>query len=180
MKADEFPPGTTPFDINGIDWLAQQNGNQFDPQLFGDYREPIDNILSSDMFTNDNYFSDAFSMPNFSSPSNIAPSPAPKKDLLQQIDEKQTEDDAPLPEKKAKEEDKMLKANTIWWVPLVLPSLQITFLWNDCLQLHLGIVYKRVPRSQTGPSISTRYAMTSRRKLNARRLDGYWSQSFKM
>lgn len=101
------------FDINGIDWFAQQNGNQFDPQLFGDYREPQDNILAGETFT-DNFFSDAFALPEFNSPFNMAPSPAPpKKDLVQQIDEKQNEDDEVVP---AEDRSKLLNCNTIWLV----------------------------------------------------------------
>ncbi|KFY65739.1 hypothetical protein V496_02345 [Pseudogymnoascus sp. VKM F-4515 (FW-2607)] len=49
------------FDINSLDWLAAQNGNQFDPQLFGDYREPHDNILTG--LYDDSFFSEAFAMP---------------------------------------------------------------------------------------------------------------------
>ncbi|KAL2069710.1 hypothetical protein VTL71DRAFT_14389 [Oculimacula yallundae] len=97
------------FDINGIDWFAQQNNNQFDPQLFGDYREPQDNILSSEPF-GDTFFSDAFAV-DFTSPFNMAPSPAPpKKDLVAQIDEKQNEDEV-VP---GEDTSQMLSCNTIW------------------------------------------------------------------
>jgi AP-1-like factor len=108
---------TPTFDINGIDWFAQQNGNQFDPQLFGDYREPQDNILSGEGFS-DNFFNDAFAMPDFNSPFNVAPSPLPpKKDLVQQIDEKQNDDEEVVP---AEDQSKLLTCNTIWY-----DSLQI-------------------------------------------------------
>ncbi|KAG9243881.1 BAP1, transcription factor bZIP [Calycina marina] len=100
----------TTFDINGIDWFAQQNGNQFDPQLFGDYREPQQNILSSDVFS-DSFFSDAYALPDFNSPFNIALSPAaPKKDLVAQIDEKLDEEEVVPGEDPAK----LLTCNTIW------------------------------------------------------------------
>jgi AP-1-like factor len=103
------------FDINGIDWFAQQNGNQFDPQLFGDYREPQENILAGEPFS-DNFFSEAFALPEFNSPFNIAPSPVPpKKDLVQQIDEKQNEDDEVVP---AEDRSKLLNCNTIWYALL--------------------------------------------------------------
>ncbi|KFY24946.1 hypothetical protein V493_04929 [Pseudogymnoascus sp. VKM F-4281 (FW-2241)] len=52
---------TSSYDINSLDWLAAQNGNQFDPQLFGDYREPHDNILTG--LYDDSFFSEAFAMP---------------------------------------------------------------------------------------------------------------------
>jgi len=41
--------------------LAAQNGNQFDPQLFGDYREPHDNILTG--LYDDSFFNEAFAIP---------------------------------------------------------------------------------------------------------------------
>jgi len=99
------------FDINGIDWFAQQNGNQFDPQLFGDYREPQENALAGEPFS-DNFFSEAFALPDFNSPFNVAPSPVPpKKDLVAQIDEKQNEDDEVVP---GEDRATMLNCNTIW------------------------------------------------------------------
>ncbi|KAI9844249.1 MAG: DNA-binding transcription factor yap1 [Thelocarpon superellum] len=52
-------------DLNGIDWLAQQNGGQFDPVLFGDYREPQDAITSGEY---DSYFNEAFPLPDLSAP----------------------------------------------------------------------------------------------------------------
>jgi len=98
------------FDINGIDWFAQQNGNQFDPQLFGDYREPQDNILSADF--NESFFNDAFGLPDLSSPFNFAPSPVPpKKDLVAQIDDKQNEDEEVVP---GEDRAQLLSCNTIW------------------------------------------------------------------
>lgn len=104
---------TTPaFDLNGIDWFAQQNDGQFDPQLFGDYREPQDNILSGDAFGN-SFFSDAFAGPDFTSPFNIEPSPQPaKKDLVDIIDEQNEKDDEVVP---AEDTSKLLSCNTIWY-----------------------------------------------------------------
>ncbi|EHK99008.1 putative AP-1-like transcription factor [Glarea lozoyensis 74030] len=103
---------TPAFDINGIDWFAQQNDNQFDPQLFNDYREPQDNILSTDVFGDNSFFGDAYTMPDFSTPYNVEASPiAPKKDLVQQIDEQQNADEEVVP---ADDRSKMLSCNTIW------------------------------------------------------------------
>ena len=103
---------TPSFDINGIDWFAQQNGNQFDPQLFGDYREPQDNILGGEAFS-DSFFTEAFTLPDFNSPFNVAPSPVPpKKDLVQQIDEKQNDDEEVVP---GEDTSQMLSCNTIWY-----------------------------------------------------------------
>jgi len=97
-----FPePG---FDINGIDWFAQQNGNQFDPQLFGDYREPQENILSGDAF-NDSFFNDAFPLADFNSPFNMAQSPATSRK------EKVVEEEEVVP---AEDPSTLLTCNTIW------------------------------------------------------------------
>lgn len=98
-------------DVNGIDWFAQQNNNQFDPQLFGDYREPQESILSGEGFS-DTFFSEAWPLPDFHSPFNAAQSPAPpKKDLVQQIDEKQNEEEEVVP---GEDTSQMLSCNTIW------------------------------------------------------------------
>ncbi|RDW85666.1 hypothetical protein BP5796_03991 [Coleophoma crateriformis] len=104
-------PETPAFDINGIDWFAQQNNNEFDPQLFGDYREPQENVLSNGAFS-DAFFQDAFALPDFNTPFNAATSPAPpKKGLLQEIDERQNADDEVVP---GEDTTKMLTCNTIW------------------------------------------------------------------
>ena len=102
---------TPAFDITGIDWFAQQNGNQFDPQLFGDYREPQENILAGDAF-GDSFFADAYALPDFNSPFNLAPSPSTsKKDLVAQIDEK-LEGEEVVP---GEDPSKLLTCNTIWY-----------------------------------------------------------------
>jgi AP-1-like factor len=104
---------TAVFDVNGIDWFAQQNGNQFDPQLFGDYREPQDNILSGEGFS-DSFFTDAYALPEFNSPFNLAASPdSTRKDLVAQIDEKQEEDEEVVP---GEDPSTLLTCNTIWYV----------------------------------------------------------------
>ncbi|KAL8676009.1 MAG: hypothetical protein Q9186_007427 [Xanthomendoza sp. 1 TL-2023] len=76
--------GTSSTDINGIDWMARQNGGQFDPVLFGDYRETQDEFLNND------FFSEAFLNQDFSTPFNMPEENAPgepKKDLMQQVEE---------------------------------------------------------------------------------------------
>jgi AP-1-like factor len=59
--------------VPSFDWLAQQNGGQFDPVLFGDYREPQDAITSGDY----GFFSDALPFFDFSTPlsDGLLPSP---------------------------------------------------------------------------------------------------------
>lgn len=74
-------------DINDMSWLGNQTNFRFDPQLFGDYREPQENILSSGGF-DDSFFNDALEI-DFTTPFNMAPSPlAPgaKGNLIAQID----------------------------------------------------------------------------------------------
>lgn len=70
--------------------MAQQNGGQFDPVLFGDYRDPQDNILNTSF---DDYFNDAFPFNDFASPYNTGdPAPliqTPKKDFMQEIEVRQ-------------------------------------------------------------------------------------------
>ena len=86
-----------------FDWLAQQNGGQFDPQLFGDYREPQENVLSNPSF--DDFFNDAIDA-DFFTPYNAVTSPnvsknaAPKKNLIDEIDAQQNSlEDEPLKKK---------------------------------------------------------------------------------
>ncbi|KAI6377730.1 hypothetical protein MCOR25_002454 [Pyricularia grisea] len=92
--------------LNDIDWLSQANNFQFDPQLFGDYREPQQNIVSNGGLGGD-FFNDAWDM-DFVTPFNVAPSPvAPKKDLIAQIDAAK-EDDA------VDGKGELLTCNKIW------------------------------------------------------------------
>ncbi|PHH61370.1 hypothetical protein CDD81_448 [Ophiocordyceps australis] len=87
----------------GFDWLANQNGGQFDPQLFGGYREPQENILSNtnldDLF-NDSLAADfltPYNMPSMTATSSVTTPPAPKKNLIDEIDAQQNAvDDEPV------------------------------------------------------------------------------------
>jgi AP-1-like factor len=133
------------FDVNGIDWFAQQNGNQFDPQLFGDYREPQDNILSGEGFS-DSFFTDAFALPDFNSPFNVAPSPAPpKKDLVAQIDERQNEDEEVVP---GEDPAAMLNCNTIWYV--LHPTTQLQRFHGSTLTRKLRDRLQACPKVKEG------------------------------
>lgn len=72
-------------DANDFNWLPQTDF-QFEPQLFGDYREPQENILSNGF--DDSFFNDALDA-DFITPYNLPLTtevPAPKPDLLAQID----------------------------------------------------------------------------------------------
>ena len=92
---------------NGIDWMAQQNGGQFDPVLFGDYRDPQENIMNGGF---GDFFNEAFLPPDFGSPfktdelfneplqqqTTPAPSAAPSKpDLMKQVEAAQEANDDP-------------------------------------------------------------------------------------
>jgi len=120
---------TDSFDVNGIDWFAQQNNNSFDPVLFGDYREPQNNILSGTTF-DDSFFNSAIDLPDFSSPFNIEPSPvantttptaAPHKSLVEQIDEKQSEEEEVVP---GDDRENMLDCNKMWTAIQSCPKVQ--------------------------------------------------------
>ncbi|KAK8085022.1 hypothetical protein PG997_006293 [Apiospora hydei] len=97
------------FDFSNFDWLANQNGGQFDPQLFGDYREPQDNILANTTF-DDSFFNDAFDA-DFITPYNMAPSPnVPKKNICAEIDARKEEEDTIV----TTENGKLLTCTNIW------------------------------------------------------------------
>ncbi|PNY23321.1 AP-1-like transcription factor [Tolypocladium capitatum] len=79
-----------------LDWLASQNGGQFDPQLFGEYREPQDNILSNASF--DDFINNDVFNSDFLTPYNTAPAATlHKKNLIDEIDAKQDSLDDDLP-----------------------------------------------------------------------------------
>ncbi|KAL8671153.1 MAG: hypothetical protein Q9168_004330 [Polycauliona sp. 1 TL-2023] len=78
-------------EINGIDWMARQNGGQFDPDLFGDYRDTQTDLLSG------NFFNDAFLNQDFTTPFNMPEDltlEEPGKDLMEQ---KEAEHDEMVP-----------------------------------------------------------------------------------
>lgn len=112
-------------DLNGIDWLAQQNGGQFDPVLFGDYRDPQDSIMKTNL---GEFFNDAFLTQDFSTPFNtgeiiMSPQPVPqqqpaKPDPLKQCDAAQNANDDPSA--KFRQDFKhFLSCDKVW---LVFPS----------------------------------------------------------
>lgn len=101
-------------DVNSIDWFAQQNGNQFDPQLFADYREPQNNILAGNGLYDDSFFSEAFTMPDLNNPLIVDTSPVPpKKDLVAEIDDRLNADEEVVPGEAA---GQMLTCNNMWSV----------------------------------------------------------------
>ncbi|KAI0026244.1 transcription factor PAP1-domain-containing protein [Xylariomycetidae sp. FL0641] len=100
-------------DFTNFDWLSQQNGGQFDPQLFSEYREPQDNILANTSF-DDSFFNDAFDI-DFTTPYNVPaatnPAAPPKKDICAEIDAKKEADDDTIV---TAPNGKLLTCNNIW------------------------------------------------------------------
>jgi AP-1-like transcription factor len=104
-----------PFDTNNNSWLPNNMGTDFDPVLFGDYREVQDNILSQDFGS---FFNDAYPLPDLGSPlhnySDVAPEQAstgmaPKMDLLKQVEAAKNGTEEVVPDT-----DKPMTCNKIW------------------------------------------------------------------
>ncbi|KAL8304953.1 hypothetical protein RB597_004076 [Gaeumannomyces tritici] len=96
--------------MNDIDWLAQANNFQFDPQLFGGYREPQDHILGTNGTLGDHFFNEAWDV-DFTTPFNVPMSPVvPKKDLIAEIDAAKEADDP------TEAKGELLTCNKIWYV----------------------------------------------------------------
>ncbi|EEP76460.1 predicted protein [Uncinocarpus reesii 1704] len=98
-------------DSLGLNLLVQQNGGQFDPILFNDYREPQDAVLSQDFGS---FFNDAFPLPELgnSFPSfDLGTSPASKPDLITQIDRSLDADEEVVP---GEDRSQMMTCTKIW------------------------------------------------------------------
>ncbi|KAF3761370.1 PAP1-domain-containing protein, partial [Cryphonectria parasitica EP155] len=105
-------------DMNDMNFLANTNNFQFDPQLFGNYREPQDNVLSTGF--DDSFFNDAFDI-DFTTPY-FAPSPnPPKKDLMARIDAAKNDDRTELVQT---QDGQFLTCNKIWYKLQNCPSVQ--------------------------------------------------------
>jgi len=107
--------------MTDFNWLPQHNF-EFDPQLFGDYREPQNNILSSGGF-DDSFFNDAFDV-DFITPYNVPVTTnagnSKKPGLIEQIDAAKNTDELDS-------NGNLLTCNKIWSVPaptlgVVVPS----------------------------------------------------------
>ena len=55
---------------NSFDWLAAQNGGQFDPVLFGDYRESQAAVVGNSEFSG-GFFDDSLTFPDLNDPFNF-------------------------------------------------------------------------------------------------------------
>jgi len=155
----EYPAKTpTDFDQFGtmnmpdFNWLPQNF--EFDPQLFGDYREPQENILTNGL--DDAFFNDAFDV-DFTTPYNL-PVAAPKKGLIAQIDAAKDDDEASSP-------GQLLTCNKIWYVSAAGGMIEAAVLTP------ITGKHSRTARGfRTGTSILTVSAPISRRKQSVRAL----------
>lgn len=103
-------------DMNDMNFLANTSNFQFDPQLFGGYREPQENVLSNGF--DDSFFNDAFDI-DFTTPYFAASPQPPKKDLVSQIDAVKNEDQTELV---PTQDGQFLTCNKIWFVSASLPQ----------------------------------------------------------
>lgn len=129
---------TNPGSEFSFDWLANQNGGQFDPVLFGDYRDSQEAIVGDGDFNN-GFFNEAFPYDfgsplnfDFSSPKTQQRQTTPgSRNLLDEVDKARDGDDSTLsaenksysqqvyPVSQEKniplaQADKMLNCNNIW------------------------------------------------------------------
>lgn len=128
--------------VPNLDWFATQNGGQFDPVLFGDYRESQDAIVGDGDF-NSGFFNEALPY-DFGSPLNFADFASPKnqaqvtpasQNFLAQVEKARDGDDDDGLEQRIQQQnqqqpkpqhqggqislskaEEMLNCNTIWYV----------------------------------------------------------------
>jgi AP-1-like factor len=102
--------------LNGIDYFATQNGGQFDPTLFGEYRDTQNAIVGDGDFTG-GFFNDAFLNAGYGSPFHFGDTPAVQKpNPLEQIERMQDGEDEVVP---GDDINSMLNCHKIW---LVFPA----------------------------------------------------------
>ncbi|KAF2091651.1 AP1-like transcription factor-like protein [Saccharata proteae CBS 121410] len=101
----------------GLDWFAHQNDNQFNPTLFGDYRESQAAVVGDGEFTG-GFFENAFPATDFGSPFNFAEGITPglpKTNPLEEIEKIQDgadgADDEVVP---GEDPAQMLSCHKIW------------------------------------------------------------------
>lgn len=97
----------------GFDFFANQNGGNFDPTLFGDYRESQSAIVGDGDFTN-GFFNDAFPLGDYGSPFHFGDTPAVQKpNPLEQIERLQDGEDEVVP---GDDPTNLLNCHKIWSV----------------------------------------------------------------
>ena len=98
---------------SGFDFFANQNGGNFDPTLFGDYRDSQNAIVGDGDFTN-GFFNDAFPIADFGSPFHFGDTPAVQKpNPLEEIERVQDADDEVVP---GDDPSQLLNCHKIWSV----------------------------------------------------------------
>jgi AP-1-like factor len=96
---------------NGIDYFANQNGGQFDPTLFGEYRDTQNAIVGDGDFTG-GFFNDAFLNTGYGSPFHFGDTPAMQKpNPLEEIERIQDGEDEVVP---GDDINSMLNCHKIW------------------------------------------------------------------
>lgn len=99
--------------LNGIDYFANQNGGQFDPTLFGEYRDTQNAIVGDGDFTG-GFFNDAFLNAGYGSPFHFGDTPAVQKpNPLEEIERIQDGEDEVVP---GDDINSMLNCHKIWSV----------------------------------------------------------------
>lgn len=168
-KPSPAAPAKTPAaEVNGIDFFANQNGGQFDPALFGEYRDSQNAIVGDGDFTG-GFFNDAFPITDFGSPFHFGDTPAVQKpNPLEEIERLQDGDDEVVP---GEDTTQMLNCHKIW---LVLRSNAHQIQTNRLK----GTNCQTDPISRTALSISTTCVLSSALKLAARKV--VWSSITRM
>ena len=100
--------------LQGIDFFANQNGGQFDPTLFGDYRESQNAIVGDGDFTG-GFFNDAFPITDFGSPFHFGDTPAVQKsnplEEMERLHDGTADDEEVVP---GEDPSSMLNCHKIW------------------------------------------------------------------
>lgn len=98
--------------------MAQQNGGAFDPVLFGDYRDPQDNILNSNSFGD--FFNDAYTLQDFGTPYYTGEG-QPKNGVMNPVEvQKDASPREFVPEENKKQ---FLACDKLWFVHSIPPTL---------------------------------------------------------
>ena len=109
--------------LNGIDYFANQNGGQFDPTLFGEYRDTQNAIVGDGDFTG-GFFNDAFLNAGYGSPFHFGDTPAVQKpNPLEEIERIQDGEDEVVP---GDDINSMLNCHKIWSVYPQQPNASCT------------------------------------------------------
>lgn len=111
--------------LSGIEYFATPNGGQFDPTLFGEYRDTQNAIVGDGDFTG-GFFNDAFLNTGYGSPFHFGDTPAVQKpNPLEEIERIQDGDDEVVP---GEDINSMLNCHKIWCVCPVFPTVSCTLM----------------------------------------------------